>query len=582
MATPAHPLVRAVKDKGFALTDRPLFFDKDARLTSTTRTDLWFTGSVQTARGPASLYLNVLDLSFVEQPQVLLRERPPWLVGWRPHLISLGPNKPESLCYSNHEKYQLLAHDPAMAILRVLKDASDTLDRIAEPESTKEDSQRELAQLWNLDALFTNVFIDVEPAKGEQTCPTAIVKIGKSEAFLVSRDIKLLASKLGISGELTKGPAAVIYPESSAPLYLTAKGLPSDIRQIRQWLKDISTETFDRWQKQVQSPDYYRDEIRAHLFRTRGQVIGYLMDPVPAMRKVKSARQIREFIRKHVHEKPVSITRLAAHRIDEDYLIRRNLREGVEDLRGMKILLVGCGAIGGYLAQSIVQLGAGIDSSTSKGNLFLCDNDVLSEANIGRHLLGFRQLRLPKSIALQKHLSELRPTASVTAERCRFHDIENRLHEFDLIIDAGGYEILARHMSKLLRQKKWFQRGKALLNVWIEGQGGVFRCLMQDSSSAACFDCLWNYGATSTPAQRDKAYTDPKWTEMAEDGYASMTPFAVSAPQSAAALAVDAILDWKAGNSSPRFRSRSAEGKGIKPSFSKDVVRAKACPGCSD
>jgi len=582
MATALKALVAAVTAREFIQVDRPTCFDKDRRPSSATRVDLWFFGSLKAARGSASVYLNVTDLSFVEPPRMYLLERPPWLIGWHPHLLALGRNKPEDLCYSDHEKYQLLAHNPVGAIDRVFQDASETLTRIAKPDSAKEDSRREIAQLWGLDAPFTNAFIDIEPAAVELLCPATVVTSAKSDTLLISDNAKLLASKLGIVGQFHAPNYAALYPEATHPLYLTSAGPPSNVRQVKEWLEEVSLDTFQRWHGRLLSPETYRKDVRIHLFRTCGQVIGYLMNEARGMRKIRSARQIRDFLREHVYGNSVQITRLAANRMDEDYLVRRNLKEGSKDLRGAKILLVGCGAIGGYLAQSLVQLGAGIVLGTNKGMLTLCDGDVLSAANIGRHLLGFHHLRSAKAIALQKHLAEFRPTAWVTAEHCPFHDLENRLQEFDLIIDAGGYETLSRHMSKLVRQTKWFQPGRALLSVWIEGQGGVTRCLLQDSARAACFDCLYNYGPTTSPEQRNPAYSDPRWIKMSDDGYATMTPYAVSAPQAATALAVDALLDWRAGIASPRFRSRSAEGDGIKPSFGKDVERAKACPGCSD
>jgi len=106
-----------------------------------------FFGIINAARGRVSVYLFVPDLSFVEPPVMLLTERRPGL-SLAPHLVRSRLDRFETLCYSDHEQFQLLAQDPARALLRVLEDAQITLNRIAEPESVIKDSQRDLARLW--------------------------------------------------------------------------------------------------------------------------------------------------------------------------------------------------------------------------------------------------------------------------------------------------------------------------------------------------------------------------------------------------------------------------------------------------
>lgn len=584
MAAAVKVITNEAAAHSFVPTDRPSGFRKVKLPPSSTRVDLWFYGTVHAAQGSASIYLHITDPSFIEAPRVYLSERPHWLKGWHPHLMTLGPNMPEDLCYSDHERYQLLPHNPAAAIARVLLDTADTLTRIAKPESAKEDSQREIAAWWGLDAHFGSAYIDIEPTTNVQTCSATVYKMGeKTPVLLISENTQKLATRLGVVGKPGAVFNTVIYPQEPSPLYLTNAGTPSTESEMQKWLKTVSSGAYEHWHRQLLKQETYRKEIGLHLFRTQGQVIGYLMHESArhAMRRVRSRRLIRDFIRDHIYGGQEPIVRISAKRFDEEYLVGRNLRLGSKDLRGAKILLIGCGAIGGYLAQSLVQLGAGIPLGLTKGSLTLCDSDTFFNSNIGRHLLGFRYLGIAKATALKAHLTEFRPSSEVQAEPHQFHELESRLDEFDVIVDAGGYEALSRHLSKLTRQNSWFRRGRALLSVWIEGQGGVTRCLLQDSAHSACYDCMWNYNSTAVPSQKHKAYTDPRWTEMRGDGYATMTPYAVSAPQTAAALAIDALLDWRAESPSPRFRSRSAEGSGIKASFSKDLERGKACPGCN-
>lgn len=582
MVAAINAIQEAAATHFFIPSNCPPGFPPARSSSSNTRVDLWFYGTVQAANGPASIYLHITDLSFIEAPSVYLSERPHWLKGWHPHLTKRGLNMPENLCYSDHEKYQLLPQNPAAAIARVIRDTADTLTRIAKPESAMEDSQREIAAIWGLDAHFRQAYIDIEPSDKVQFCSSTIFKEAGTSVLLVSENAQKLATRLNVAGKIGPAFSTVIYPQTDHPLYITSAGTPTTESEIQKWLKSVSSKTYNHWHDQLKKQETYRKEIGLHLFRTQGHVIGYLMHESArrAMHKVRSGRQIGNFFRDYIYGGKDPIFRISAMRIDEEYLVRRNLRVGSKDLRGTKILLIGCGAIGGYLAQSLVQLGAGIPLDSTSGSLTLCDSDTFLNTNIGRHLLGFRYLGIKKADALKSHLTDFRPSAIVNPEPRPFHEIESRLSEFDVIIDAGGYESLSRHLSKLTRENTWFGRDRALLSIWIEGQGGVTRCLLQDSARAACYDCMWNYSSNTTPTQRYKAYTDQNWTEMGSDGYATMTPYAVSAPQTAAALAIDALLDWRAGSPSPRFRSRSSEGRGIKASFAKDLDRGNACPGC--
>ena len=62
-----------------------------------------------------------------------------------------------------------------------------------------------------------------------------------------------------------------------------------------------------------------------------------------------------------------------------------------------KILLLGCGSLGGYIANELVK--SGIE------HMMLVDPDTLHETNIFRHVLGLQYVNQYKSVALQKILT---------------------------------------------------------------------------------------------------------------------------------------------------------------------------------
>ncbi len=582
--------------KGFVNTLRPAVLMTPSPDTKQGKgNDLWFFGTLATTRGGVPVYLHIPDMSFVTPPHVLLAGRPSWLKGWRPHLVEIGSSGIEFLCFSDHEKYQLLAHAPSAAIYRMIEDARQTLDRIAEPATVLEDSKKEMTRLWQSDGGVANVYMDCRPTDGPVHCKTLLVEInGHRPTLVISAEPAAVAKKLGLTEALQASHDALVYPAvPGEELYLTADGPPTDLRAFASWLKDIAPKTYALWHVEMRSPTHYQRKIAYHFFRCGSQFIGYFVDLPKTARCIRQAKGVRAFLADHVYGKPLAIQRLNAHRMDEEYLVRRNLVLGVPDLRGLQVLLVGAGAIGGFLAQNLVQLGAGGRSETVEqpkarqpsaqkaGTLHICDRDVFTNGNVGRHVLGTQNIGKLKALALKDYLQQLRPGVSIEAIPAGFDTLEDDLFQYDLIIDATGYETFGRHVSRIVRDLKWLDPSRLLLHIWLEGRGGVVRCLSQDKPSCACYSCMTNYGPNIEPSARHSAYSDAAWNAHGDDGYATMTPFAVSAPMAAAALATDALLAWRAGNCSPRFRSRSSEGVGINPSMAKDLTKAKGCPGCS-
>lgn len=602
-------LERELASGGFVRTQRPAVFRaRSVDELQGERQDLWFFGSIKAARGTVRVYLYIPDLSFVTPPRVLVPERPLWLNGWRPHLREIAAAGIEELCFSDHEKFQLLAHAPGPAIFRMIEDARQTLDRIAEPASVLEDSKRELNRLWQSGRCVTEVYLDAPSRERPVQCKSQFYKdtAGIPRLFVGEKPAEL-ARKLGVQSQLVASHDAMVYPiQINEALYLTSEGPPDNLLDFANWLKQVAPKTYALWHTQMQSPAHYQAGVSYHFFASGNQFLGYFVGLPKTARRIRSAKEVRSFLAAHVYGMPLAIDRLSVQRMDEDYLVRRNLEAGVPDLRGLQVLLIGAGAIGGFLAQNLVQLGAGgrsqsagssaqrgtneikrkiigtiLAGSAKNGALHICDRDIFSGGNVGRHVLGTQDVGKAKADALCAHLERLRPGVSVQSIPWGFNTLESQLEHYDVIVDATGYETFGRHISKVVRATEWLKPPHFLLHVWLEGRGGVVRCLAQDKATCACYDCLWNYTPGTEPRPRHPAYRDPLWNVHGDDGYATMTPFSVSAPMAAAALATDALMAWRSGDASPRFRSRSSEGSGINPSMMKDLQNIKGCPGCS-
>ena len=80
---------------------------------------------------------------------------------------------------------------------------------------------------------------------------------------------------------------------------------------------------------------------------------------------------------------------------------------GMEEIRNKNVVLIGCGSLGSEVAQLLCNSGL--------GNLKLVDGERLSLDNIGRHLLGTREVGMNKAQALKKHLLGQFPHLNISA-----------------------------------------------------------------------------------------------------------------------------------------------------------------------
>lgn len=123
-------------------------------------------------------------------------------------------------------------------------------------------------------------------------------------------------------------------------------------------------------------------------------------------------------------------------RIDPQYLLVRGGAE--KSILQKSVLLIGCGSVGGFLADNLCQCGI--------GTLDILDKDILTTDNIHRHVLGFDDAILGqyKADLLKRQLESRFPYVDIdslsfvdrTAEI--FIKDPNRLLHYDLIVSATG------------------------------------------------------------------------------------------------------------------------------------------------
>lgn len=259
------------------------------------------------------------------------------------------------------------------------------------------------------------------------------------------------------------------------------------------------------------------------------------------------------------------VHRISAYRVNDQYLAERNLRSS-KTLAGLEIGLVGCGTIGGYLAEMLAKAAAG----TIGGKLTLVDMGSLEPGNLGRHRLGFSALFKRKAQAMCEELKRVAPGIDAVAV---VGDVKNaNLGPLDLLIDATGEQALTDWLTWQYADKVPF------LSTWVEGAGNAVRALMKAKPENACARCV------SQPPFKDqyRVFDVPPEVIMKGHGCEGLyVPFPAAVSMQAAALAMEMVQAWLDGAESPSFRTRVLDQQ--REACFKDCSpqRYGGCPACA-
>ncbi len=120
---------------------------------------------------------------------------------------------------------------------------------------------------------------------------------------------------------------------------------------------------------------------------------------------------------------------------EEDFLSRtRGLigTEGINALKGAKILVFGVGGVGGHIIETLVRSGA--------GRVDICDKDVVSESNCNRQIIAVREsVGMPKVDVMKQRALSINPDIIMNTYQC-FYLPETAgifdFSEYDYIVDA--------------------------------------------------------------------------------------------------------------------------------------------------
>tara|TARA_Y100001934_G_scaffold283542_1_gene404190 strand:- start:3260 stop:5068 length:1809 start_codon:yes stop_codon:yes gene_type:complete len=299
----------------------------------------------------------------------------------------------------------------------------------------------------------------------------------------------------------------------------------------------------------------------------RGHVVGF--------------REFRDFISKNKRVK--SFFRMQAIDVTENFIVDRNL--SVTSLSGRKIAVIGCGTVGGFVADLLVKAGAGMGES---GLLTLFDSDLFGAGNLGRHILGVQYLNMPKGRAMSSYLNEKTSYGFKVEGRADLAVQQTiELRSYDMIVDLTGNENFSTLLAhEIHRLRAGGIEMPPILHFWIDAGGRAIRGLLDDGKHA-CYRCLRQYGKGRNDSEEllerfplyldSSKENDPVAVHRCGDSY---IPFPAGMSVIAAGQLQSIVLDYFSGMLKDTFYHYSTNPE-IKVTKNKKLNRMADCPCCT-
>ena len=527
-----------------------------------------FDGALPCKGGPIKVRFTIADWDFLTYPSIKVLGHLDVLPALSPHVYASG-----GLCYFASGAVVLDRYDPAESIAQCLDQAQSVLERIRhDPDFRHDDIQDEFLQHWShgeSSAVYSVLIGTVD--RTTKSSNYWFMTIGDDSHAVVAdskEEVESLAFALGAKPPTeTKCPCWLFATEVLPAVPTT---MPANVKELFAWLQAWDRRLYQQIQLVLErEPQYLKYSIATFAVHTQlGWLgFGFDLDPVHRLGAQKKPKLYRQFL--HSRGGTRKISRLAITEFGPDFIHSRNLT--FPDLKGKRITVIGCGAIGSHVAPGLIRLGAG----TGKGRLDLVDHDDMKPENLGRHVLGYPALFKHKAEALADELKRQFPFSKV---RARVRSVRGLIDLFDadLVIDATGEETVSEMINAMR-----LDRGTdtPVLHVRIRGNGECVQTFWAQARELGCFRCLLqadhkNYRQERYPVLKEQ----PKRKQLGCNGF---TPYAVSAPMSAAALCMEVVVDWlQNGRASPRFRTSATANANVYGVKNQDVKRLAGCPAC--
>lgn len=267
--------------------------------------------------------------------------------------------------------------------------------------------------------------------------------------------------------------------------------------------------------------------------------------------------------------------RLGVIKADIKTLLSRNSqRKEAENLSEKRIALVGCGTIGGYLAELLLRNGAGCN----KGFLHLYDDDLYNPSNFGRHTLSSHDFGRSKSISLAKKLQDsVHLQTKIFGFEKQFHISADVMQKYDIIIDATGRPPVSKRIAAIVRNIPAEQR-PIIIHAFNDGNGRVSKVFIDDGRS--CYGCMVSNPEKYRNGIDSRFYHLDISSEKNKSCGSTYTPYDAAVSSITASLAQMAVLSTLGSELKWTYSEHVLEGgRSLKPQF---LSRQPNCPICNE
>ncbi|WP_456835437.1 ThiF family adenylyltransferase [Bradyrhizobium sp. USDA 4509] len=510
--------------------------------------------------------ITVTDLDFVTPPVIRLVDPEAGSKGQIPHVL----RSDGTFCYLDGKAIVLDRYRPAETIIQCLEQADKVL-RDAVRGRLDEDLIGEFGAYW----ADGTVLMDLPPTF-EGDAKIQILRFdhrSERETILVSDGASRFhglhkrnggKDAEGILCPVLRVPALSFDPKQSWP--------PKNLAELNSWMKGAAPSAVGAVEEAFARSQGHRQWICLSAPNGRFFVSAEI---APAYRTPEILKNRRAHLRETLQyiQGAVKISGYVGVPVDEEYVFSRNMG-AMNNLAGKRILVVGCGAVGGFLAQNLAQSGAGAGG----GTLTLVDNDKLKGANLGRHLLGAPYLDRNKADGCADLLREQLPYLDITSIPRSIMNDTSLLRRQDLVIEATGEESLSIAINELAVNGR--PNFPPVLFGWLQGNGAAAVAFLAGDPDLACFKCL-----------KVELAGPPRFRIMRSDvqietgrnlacGDAHYIPFPVSRATIAAGLICDVALDWANGGAGPKWRSITLDHHRANHVKDGSPKRIETCPAC--
>jgi hypothetical protein len=519
-----------------------------------------FNGVLRLTRGSVPVSVEISDWDFLEYPTIRVTDGLENFPKLRPHLDERG-----DLCYFARRSVVLDRYDPSIAIAQCLEQATAVLDKILnDARYVGADIQNELLVHWERQQPTALPIYMGTVRRDADHAPLHWLKNGGGA---ILADDHVAAAKLSAAlnlGELEKTANRCWLFRSDA-LPPIPRQFPATVRSLFDWLRSWDQHVYNKIQRLLTTEAAYQYVCLGIGIHTPAGWIGVMFKP--RMGKDLTPPASKALL--HDRGAAVEVDRLSFTDVSPEFVHSRNL--SFPDLSNKIITVVGCGAIGSQLAPALVRLGAG---QGQQGLLRLVDEEFLGAENLGRHYLGYNKMWQMKALAVRDELVTQFPLSRVEAIP-KSAQLDPMLLRSEILVDATGDESVSEYLNGL-----WLAGGRLcpVVYVWIRGNGECVQSLLTEGPGCACFRCMRLNASDFHRQDRFPVLKAPPTRKVL--GCHAFTPYAISAPLQAAALAADVICDLVQGQPSPRFRTRQRENVDLLPVANGNPAPLADCPAC--